>query len=119
MLLVCATGTVMTTLLVLLYVGMVSLAPLLCGYAFEAIMFPTIFALSLRGLGTVSYTHLDVYKRQIHIPANVKHWHGAASDGWFAHLAFEVPGEDTSCLLYTSREDILQWWSRQLPTRFE
>ena len=25
---------------------------LLCGYAFEAIMFPTIFALSLRGLGS-------------------------------------------------------------------
>ena len=41
----------MTTLLVLLDVGMVSLAALLCGYAFEAIMFPTIFALSLRGLG--------------------------------------------------------------------
>lgn len=32
----------------------------------------------------------------IHIPANVKHWHGAASDGWFAHLAFEIPGEDTA-----------------------
>ena len=31
-----------------------------------------------------------------HIPANVKHWHGAAADGWFAHLAFEVPGENTS-----------------------
>ena len=29
----------------------------------------------------------------IHIPANVKHWHGAATDSWFAHLAFEVPGE--------------------------
>lgn len=29
----------------------------------------------------------------IHIPANVKHWHGAASDSWFAHLAFEIPGE--------------------------
>ncbi len=29
----------------------------------------------------------------IHIPANVKHWHGAAKDSWFAHLAFEVPGE--------------------------
>lgn len=27
----------------------------------------------------------------IHIPANVKHWHGAASDSWFAHLAFEFP----------------------------
>ena len=32
----------------------------------------------------------------IHIPANVKHWHGAASDSWFAHLAFELPGEETS-----------------------
>ena len=51
MLLVCATGTVVTTLVVLLDVGMVSLVALLCGYAFEAIMFPTIFALSLRGLG--------------------------------------------------------------------
>ena len=30
----------------------------------------------------------------IHIPANVKHWHGAAADSWFAHLAFEVPGEN-------------------------
>lgn len=32
----------------------------------------------------------------IHIPAGVKHWHGAASDSWFAHLAFEVAGEETS-----------------------
>ena len=32
----------------------------------------------------------------IHIPANVKHWHGAAKDSWFAHLAFEVPGENCS-----------------------
>lgn len=32
----------------------------------------------------------------IHIPANVKHWHGAARDSWFAHLAFEVDGENTS-----------------------
>ena len=31
----------------------------------------------------------------IHIPANVKHWHGAAKDSWFAHLAFEIPGENT------------------------
>lgn len=29
----------------------------------------------------------------IHIPAGVKHWHGAAADSWFAHLAFEIPGE--------------------------
>ena len=32
----------------------------------------------------------------IHIPANIKHWHGAAADSWFAHLAFEVPGKDLS-----------------------
>ena len=31
----------------------------------------------------------------INIPANVKHWHGAAKDSWFAHLAFEIPGENT------------------------
>ena len=31
----------------------------------------------------------------IHISANVKHWHGAAADSWFAHLAFGVPGERT------------------------
>lgn len=32
----------------------------------------------------------------INIPAGVKHWHGAAPDEWFSHLAIEVPGEDTS-----------------------
>ena len=30
----------------------------------------------------------------ITIPANVKHWHGAKADSWFAHIAIEVPGED-------------------------
>jgi quercetin dioxygenase-like cupin family protein len=29
----------------------------------------------------------------VHIPAGVKHWHGAAADSWFQHLAIEVPGE--------------------------
>lgn len=32
----------------------------------------------------------------VHIPAGVKHWHGAAADSWFQHLAIEVPGEDCS-----------------------
>jgi 4-carboxymuconolactone decarboxylase len=32
----------------------------------------------------------------INIPANVKHWHGAAEDSWFSHLAIEIPGEETS-----------------------
>ena len=32
----------------------------------------------------------------IHIPAGVKHWHGAADDSWFAHLAIEIAGENAS-----------------------
>ena len=32
----------------------------------------------------------------VHIPAEVKHWHGAAKDSAFQHLAIEVPGEGTS-----------------------
>jgi 4-carboxymuconolactone decarboxylase len=32
----------------------------------------------------------------VNIPANVKHWHGAAPDCWFSHLAVEVPGEQCS-----------------------
>ena len=32
----------------------------------------------------------------VNIPANVKHWHGAAQDSWFSHLAVEVPGEGAS-----------------------
>ena len=31
----------------------------------------------------------------VNIPANVKHWHGAAKDSWFQHVALEVPGKDT------------------------
>ena len=32
----------------------------------------------------------------VNIPANVKHWHGAAADSWFSHLAIEVEGEETT-----------------------
>ena len=32
----------------------------------------------------------------VNIPAEVKHWHGAAPNEWFSHLAIEVPGEETS-----------------------
>ena len=32
----------------------------------------------------------------INIPAEVKHWHGAAPDSWFSYLAVEVPGEEIS-----------------------
>ena len=32
----------------------------------------------------------------INIPANVKHWHGAAADSWMSHLAAEIDGEDAS-----------------------
>ena len=32
----------------------------------------------------------------VNIPAGVKHWHGAAKDSWFSHIAVEVPGTETS-----------------------
>ena len=30
----------------------------------------------------------------VNIPTGVKHWHGAAPNSWFAHLALTVPGEN-------------------------
>ena len=50
-LLICAIGTVLFTSLVVMNLGMVSFVSLILIYLFEAIMFPTIFAISLRGLG--------------------------------------------------------------------
>ncbi len=32
----------------------------------------------------------------VNIPVGVKHWHGAAPDSWFSHLAVEVPAEEGS-----------------------
>lgn len=32
----------------------------------------------------------------VNIPPEVKHWHGAAPDSWFAHVAIEVPAEGSS-----------------------
>lgn len=32
----------------------------------------------------------------VNIPPEVKHWHGAAQDSAFQHLAIEVPGEETA-----------------------
>jgi len=32
----------------------------------------------------------------VNIPTEVKHWHGAAKDSWFSHIAIEVPAEGSS-----------------------
>ncbi len=32
----------------------------------------------------------------VEIPPEVKHWHGAAKNSWFSHLAVEVPAEGGS-----------------------
>ena len=50
-LLICAIGTVVSTALVVMNLGMISFVSLILIYLFEAIMFPTIFAICLRGLG--------------------------------------------------------------------
>jgi Fucose permease len=50
----CAVFTVISTLIIVLDFGMVSKVGLLGVYIFESIMFPTIFALSLRNLGDMT-----------------------------------------------------------------
>ncbi len=50
-LLFCAIGTVVANVLVLMNIGKLSMVALLLNFVFEAIMFPTIFSLALRGLG--------------------------------------------------------------------
>lgn len=48
------------------------------------------------------YQEWEKEARELHpgdvvvIPPEVKHWHGAAPDSWFSHIALEVPGEDTN-----------------------
>jgi len=32
----------------------------------------------------------------VNIPPEAKHWHGAACDSWFSHLAVEVPADGSS-----------------------
>ena len=54
MLLICGCGCVVCTMLVLMNVGMISLGGLLGIYLFEAIMFPTIFSLAVRDLGSLT-----------------------------------------------------------------
>lgn len=51
-LLVCAIGTATTVALAMMPFGVVSKSALILCYVFESIMFPTIFALSIRGLGS-------------------------------------------------------------------
>lgn len=54
MLLICGGGCVVCTMLVLMNFGQVSMVGLLGIYLFEAIMFPTIFSLAVRGLGSLT-----------------------------------------------------------------
>lgn len=54
MLTLCAIGSVVCMLLVLVGVKAVSLPALLCNYMCEAIMFPTIFSLALNNLGSLT-----------------------------------------------------------------
>ena len=54
MLLACAVGTVLCMVLTLSNLGQVSMVALIANYLFEAIMFPTIFSLSVRDLGPLT-----------------------------------------------------------------
>lgn len=54
MLLACACGSVVCIGIVMFNLGKISMIALVCNYIFEAIMFPTIFSLALRGLGNLT-----------------------------------------------------------------
>lgn len=54
MLLTCAAGSVVCIGVVMCNLGKISMIALVCNYVFEAIMFPTIFSLALRGLGNLT-----------------------------------------------------------------
>ena len=41
----------------------------------------------------------------INIPANTKHWHGAAPDSWFSHIAVEVEGVETENIWLEAVDD--------------
>jgi len=56
MLLICAVGCVVSTMLVLMNIGRFSFAGLMGIFLFEAIMFPTIFSLAVRDLGSLTKT---------------------------------------------------------------
>ena len=42
-----------------------------------------------KGCGAIS-------RCSVYIAPEVKHWHGAASDSWFTHLALAVPDQKAS-----------------------
>lgn len=56
MLLICAAGCVVSTMLVLMDIGHLSFVGLMGIFLFEAVMFPTIFSLAVRGLGSLTKT---------------------------------------------------------------
>lgn len=45
-----------------------------------------------------------------HIAPGIKHWHGAAKDSWFTHIAVEVPGEECSTDWLEPVDDV--WYSK-------
>ena len=53
-LLICALGSVICMAIILLDFGKISMYAVIANYLFEAIMFPTIFSLSLQGLGNLT-----------------------------------------------------------------
>lgn len=67
----------------------------------EAVRF--LYALQEEGKDAIEMKSGDC----INIPINVKHWHGAAPESWFSHLAIEVPGvEGTNEWLEPVNDDV-------------
>lgn len=89
---VCGIMTVLGSLLVTLDLGMVSRAGLFICYAFEAIMFPTIFAITIRGLGNAATKIAASILMMSPLGGAVGCLlMGGAADIWSMSTAFAVP----------------------------
>lgn len=90
-LLYCSAGTIICILTVMLPLGYASRAALVMCYLFESIMFPTIFALSIRGMGALTDRASSILMMAVVGGAIGPLCMGWVSDHFSNAVAFAVP----------------------------
>lgn len=89
--LVCAVGTVMMVSLAMAHLGVASKVALIVCYVFESIMFPTIFALAIKGLGAKTETASSILMMSVVGGAIGPLAMGKLSDTFSTSVALAVP----------------------------
>ena len=88
---VCATGAIVMMVAVISPLGVVSKAALVLTYLFESLMFPTIFALSIRGLGADTEKASSILMMSVVGGAIGPLALGFVADALTINMAFVVP----------------------------